>query len=705
MSNPMSDRDVWLWSEGTHRAAYLQLGAHPSDEGTRFAVWAPNADSVSVIGDFNDWNPRAHSLTKDNRTGIWQGFIGEARIGHRYKYRIARGAFQADKTDPYARHMEPPITGAARGLSSVIWSTWYEWGDRAWMQSRKGPSGLGQPLAIYEVHLGSWRKRPDGYSLSYRDIAQPLADHVQRLGFTHIELMPVMEHPFYGSWGYQVVGYYAPTHRYGTPQDLMYLIDYLHQRGIGVILDWVPAHFATNPQGLVFFDGSPLYEYGDPRLGHHPDWGTYVFDYVKPGVKNFLVSNALFWHELYHVDGLRIDAVASMLYRDYSRAEGEWLANMFGGRESLEAIDLLKEVNEAVYSAFPESMMIAEESTAWPGVSKPTYEGGLGFLYKWNMGWMHDTLEYMAHDPVHRRYHQNDFTFPLIYAFSEHYMLPLSHDEVVHGKGSLWQRMPGDDWQKAANLRLLYGHMLGHPGKKLLFMGQEFGQVGEWSHDHGLEWSLADSPLHTGLMRWLADALWFYRKHPALWNDAPSGFAWVDFSDSGQSVASYLRRSEEHILLFVFNMTPIPRTDYRVGVPVSGRWLERLNSDAEVYGGSGMGNLGSVEVDEIPHHSRPYSISLTLPPLAVLVLEPQGPITTKPARNEIETTFDAEALRALIMKRSGRLSRAAAVVVAGQAPKSPGALREAVRAQGGRISKKGAEAVFVRLGRSKLGEP
>ena len=378
---------------------------------------------------------------------------------------------------------------------------------------------------------------------------------------------------------------------------------------------------------------------------------------------------------------------------------------MFGGRENLEAIDLLKEVNEAVYNVFPESMMIAEESTAWPGVSKPTYEGGLGFLYKWNMGWMHDTLEYMAHDPVHRRYHQNDFTFPLIYAFSEHYMLPLSHDEVVHGKGSLWQRMPGDDWQKAANLRLLYGHMLGHPGKKLLFMGQEFGQVGEWSHDHGLEWSLAESPLHTGLMRWLADALWFYRKHPALWNDAPSGFAWVDFSDSEQSVASYLRRSEEHILLFVFNMTPIPRTDYRVGVPVSGRWLEQLNSDAEVYGGSGMGNLGSVEVDEIPHHSRPYSISLTLPPLAVLVLEPQGPITTKPARNEIETTFDAEALRALIMKRSGRLSRAAAVVVADQAPKSPEALREAVRAQGGRISKKGAEAVFVRLGRSKLGEP
>ncbi|MEX0746690.1 MAG: 1,4-alpha-glucan branching protein GlgB, partial [Rhodothermales bacterium] len=464
----------------------------------------------------------------------------------------------------------------------------------------------------------SWRKRGT-YSLSYREIAEPLADHVQDLGFTHVEFLPVMEHPYYGSWGYQVVGYFAPTFRYGSPADFKYLVDYLHRRGIGVLMDWVPAHFATDPQGLVFFDGSTLYEYDDPQMRYHPDWGTYVFDYNKAGVKNFLISNALFWLKEYHIDGLRFDAVASMLYRDYSRGHS-WSPNMYGGRENFEAVDLLKRVNEVVYGEVPDVLMIAEESTAWPGVSQPTYAGGLGFLYKWNMGWMHDTLEYMKRDPVHRRFHHGNLTFPLVYAYSEHYTLPLSHDEVVHGKGSLWSKMPGDPWQKAANLRLLYAHQVGHPGKKLLFMGSEYGQESEWSHDGELEWGQIEDPRHAGILHWTKDIYRLYREHPALWNDSPGGFEWIDFGDADNSTLSYMRRSGDDVLLFAFNFTPVPRANYRLGVPEDGFWQEILNSDSEMYGGSGLGNFGGVESHPVRYHGRPSSIVLTLPPLAVVVL-------------------------------------------------------------------------------------
>jgi 1,4-alpha-glucan branching enzyme len=533
--------------------------------------------------------------------------------------------YTVDKSDPYAFSLEGPSDAgdATAGLASIITKLDYTWGDEEWMTNRRGPETLEKPVSIYEVHPGSWRKKDDLYSLSYRELAEPLADYVEEMGFTHVEFTPVMEHPYYGSWGYQVVGYFAPTFRFGRPEDFKYLVDVLHQRGIGVLLDWVPAHFATDPQGLVYFDGSTLYEYDDPQMRYHPDWGTYVFDYNKPGVRNFLVSNALFWLKEYHIDGLRFDAVASMLYRDYSRGT-TWSPNMFGGRENLEAIDLLKMINEIAYSEIPDVLMIAEESTAWPGVSQPTYSGGLGFLYKWNMGWMHDTLVYMTKDPVHRRFHHDQLTFPLVYAYSEHYVLPLSHDEVVHGKGSLWGKMPGDDWQKAANLRLLFGHQIGHPGKKLLFMGGEFGQRSEWNHDQEVEWDLLDEPLHAGIRTWMKDLLWLYREHPALWNDYPGGFEWVDFGDRENSSISYVRRSEGRTLIFAFNFTPVPRTNYRIGVPADGFWRERLNSDATVYGGSGMGNFGGIESHPVPFHGRSSSIVVTLPPLSVLILEPGG---------------------------------------------------------------------------------
>ncbi|ARA91887.1 MAG: 1,4-alpha-glucan branching protein GlgB [Bacteroidetes bacterium] len=611
--------DLQRWNDGTFHDSYRKLGAHPNRQGTWFTVWAPHAETVSVVGDFNGWDPGAHPLQRTD-AGLWQGYVRGARAGHRYKYRIKNGYYQADKSDPYAFAMEPPTGLATEGLASIITELDdYTWNDAEWMAQRKGPSGLHEPLSIYEVHLGSWMHKRPGESYGYREIAEPLAEHVLTMGFTHVEFLPLMEHPYYGSWGYQVIGYFAPTHRFGSPQDLMYLIDYLHQRGIGVLLDWVPGHFAADPQGLVYFDGSTLFEYDDPRMRYHPDWGTYVFDYNKPGVKNFLISNALFWFDKYHIDGLRVDAVASMLYRDYSRSD--WTPNIFGGRENLEAIDVLKRTNELVFTHFPEALMIAEESTAWPGVSAPTYNHGLGFLYKWNMGWMHDTLEYMSKDPIHRRYHHNDLTFPLVYAFAEHYCLPLSHDEVVHGKGSLWGKMPGDDWQKAANLRLLYGHMFGHPGKKLLFMGSEFGQVAEWSHDHSIEWHLKDVPLHRELMQWLKDLNALYRTHPALWNDEPGGFEWIDYHDEAQSVISYIRQNGNERLIFVFNFTPVPRPNYRIGVPAEGTYRERLNSDATVYGGSGMGNYGAVESTPVSYHYRPASVVLTLPPLSVLVLE------------------------------------------------------------------------------------
>ena len=615
-----TSEEIQQLQEGAFYRSYEKLGAHLDKNGAWFAVWAPGASAVSVLGAFNDWDPDAHPMRR-RRGGVWEKRVRGVQSGQHYKYRIARDGYSVDKTDPYAFAIEPPAPGgdASSGLASLVCDRDYAWGDEEWMGRRKGPDSLDRPVSIYEVHLGSWRKR-GLYSLGYREIAEPLADHVERLGFTHVEFMPVMEHPFYGSWGYQVAGYFAPTFRYGAPADFKYLVDYLHQRGIGVLLDWVPAHFATDPQALVFFDGGTLYEYDDPAMRYHPDWGTYVFDYNKPGVRNFLISNALFWLDEYHMDGLRFDAVASMLYRDYSRG-ADWTPNMFGGRENLEAIDLLKKVNEMAYTHETEILMIAEESTAWPGVSKPTYDGGLGFLYKWNMGWMHDTLEYMEKDPVYRKHHQNLLTFPLLYAYSEHYILPLSHDEVVHGKGSLWGKMPGDDWQKAANLRLLYGHQIGHPGKKLLFMGGEFGQTSEWDHDHAIDWDALKDPLHEGIMAWVQDLYALYRTHPALWNDRPEGFEWIDFGDADDSVISYIRRGAGRTLVFLFNFTPVPRTNYRIGMPAEGCWRELLNSDAQRYGGSGVGNLGHVDTESIPFHGRNQSVVGTLPPLAVAILE------------------------------------------------------------------------------------
>jgi len=631
------------WAQGTYVDSYQRLGAHPDADGTWFTVWAPHAEYVSVIGDFNGWNPEAHPLHRLDGN-LWDLHVPGVAAGQRYKYHIRRGHYRADKTDPYAFSMEPPDQDGnpIAGLSSIVTDLSYTWSDAEWMKARPTPTdSMQRPMSIYEVHLGSWRKKADGYSLSYKEIAEPLADHVEQMGFTHVELMPVMEHPYYGSWGYQVVGYYAPTFRYGTPQDLMYLIDYLHQRGIGVLLDWVPAHFATDPQGLVFFDGSTLFEYDDPRMRAHPDWGTYVFDYNKPGVKNFLVSNALFWLDYYHIDGLRFDAVASMLYRDYSRGDN-WSPNRYGGRENLEAIDLLKSVNEAAFSRFPSVAMVAEESTAWPGVSAPTYDGGLGFLYKWNMGWMHDTLAYMQQDPIHRKFNHNHLTFPLVYAFSEHYTLPLSHDEVVHGKGSLWGKMPGDDWQKAANLRLLYGHMYGSPGKKLLFMGSEFGQTREWNHDGELDWVLEEAPLHSGVQAWLRDLNALYRDHGALWDDTSTGFRWIDYSDSDQSVISYLRHHDGAELLFLINFTPVVREGYRIGVPRGGQWTEVLNSDADGYGGSGLvygETLLEAEVEA--QHGHDYSLSLRLPPLGMIVLEHVAGTEPPPApAKEAEDTSD-----------------------------------------------------------------
>ena len=638
---PWLDADeLRQWEEGVFYHSYEKLGAHPNRRGVWFAVWAPWADAVSVVGDFNEWQPDSHPMRR-TRAGIWELYVRQARSGHRYKYRVVRGSHATNKTDPYAFAMEAPQPDGDSfvGLASIVCDLDYAWSDEAWLDRRGGPASLNRPVCIYEVHLGSWCKQ-GAYSLSYREIAEPLADHVERLGFTHVEFMPIMEHPFYGSWGYQVVGYYAPTFRYGSPADFKHLVDVLHQRGIGVLLDWVPAHFATDPQALGCFDGSTLYEYDDPLMRYHPDWKSYVFGFDKPGVRNFLTSNALFWLREYHLDGLRFDAVASMLYRDYSRKD-TWTPNKYGGRENIEAIELLRQINEVVYREEPDVMMMAEESTAWPGVSQPTYDGGLGFLYKWNMGWMHDTLRYMQQDPVHRKYHHDRLTFPLTYAYSEHYVLPLSHDEVVHGKGSMWGKMPGDDWQKAANLRLLYGHQVGHPGKKLLFMGAEFGQVAEWDHDHSIEWHLLDHPLHRGVMEWVQDLYRFYRTQPALWRDDQGGFEWIDCHDRDNSTISYIRRPDEEArragsreigpsngtvdpgngeLVFAFNFTPVIRPDYRIGMPEKGRWKVLLNSDDEAYGGGGTGIPDPIDTEAVSSHGRSHSVTLTLPPLAVLVL-------------------------------------------------------------------------------------
>jgi 1,4-alpha-glucan branching enzyme len=627
--NLLTEHDIFLFKEGTHGRLYQKLGSHllavDGVQGTHFAVWAPNAERVSVIGDFNRWDPHAHPLrARDDGSGIWEGFIPAVRQGALYKYWIAsryRG-YRVDKGDPFAFRWELPPQTAAQ-----VWDLDYSWGDTAWRQARHNTNTLAAPFTIYEVHLGSWRRVPEQGNryLTYRELAFQLAEYVKEMGFTHVELLPVMEHPFYGSWGYQTIGYFAPTARYGTPQDLMFLVDHLHQQGIGVILDWVPSHFPNDEHGLAYFDGTYLFEHADPKQGYHPEWNSYIFNYGRHEVCAFLLSSALFWLDHYHIDGIRVDAVASMLYLNYARGEGEWIPNPHGGKENLEAIRFIRQLNEAIYRDHPEAQTIAEESTAWPMVSRPVYLGGLGFGMKWNMGWMHDTLNYLAQDPIHRKYSHDQLSFSLWYAFYENFMLPLSHDEVVHGKASLIGKMPGDDWQKFASLRLLFGYMYGHPGKKLLFMGGEFAQWREWNHDESLHWHLLQYPMHQGIQRWISDLNQLYRLEPALHelDFAAAGFEWIDVHNAEQSVIGFIRKakSTDTLILVVANFTPVPRLSYRVGAPRGGWWQEILNSDAELYGGRGHGNLGGVEAAPVPAHGRYYSLSLSLPPLGILFLK------------------------------------------------------------------------------------
>jgi 1,4-alpha-glucan branching enzyme len=593
--------------------------------GAHFAVWAPNATAVSVIGDWNGWRGEEDILAaRADGSGIWEGAVAAVRHGHAYKYRITSrvDGFVVEKADPYAVCCELPPATASRA-----WTLEYEWRDSAWMATRARSNGLDAPMSIYELHAGSWRRR-DGQFLNYRELAHELANYVRELGFTHVELMPITEHPFYGSWGYQTTGYFAPTARYGTPQDLMYFVDHLHEQGIGVILDWVPSHFPADEHGLVYFDGTHLYEHADPQQGFHPEWKSAIFNFGRNEVRSFLLSSALFWFEQYHIDGLRVDAVASMLYLDYARKQGEWIPNQFGGRENLEAISFLQSLNQAVYRAHPDVTMIAEESTAWPMVSRPTYAGGLGFGLKWNMGWMHDSLEYFKQEPIHRKYHHGMLTFSLIYAFNENFVLPLSHDEVVYGKGSLIGKMPGDDWQQFANLRAFYGYMWAHPGKKLLFMGGEFGQRREWTHDGELEWWVAQLPEHAGVQHLVRDLNRVYRSEPALHmiDFSADGFEWLDIGSADISVIAFLRKAPGHgaPLLVVCNFTPVPRPNYLVGVPSRGTWREILNTDAREYGGSGWGNLGSVESVPVTTQGRLESVNLSLPPLATIVLRWQS---------------------------------------------------------------------------------
>ncbi len=628
----LTEDDLHWFGEGNHYRLYEKLGAHPTvedgEEGTRFTVWAPEARSVSVVGDFNGWSPGAEPLGSMGVSGLWTGFAPGVGKGAAYKYHIESGQtrYVVDKADPFAfRTLTAPET------VSVVWDLSYEWGDHDWMARRPGRKAASEPVSIYEVHLGSWRRPGDDPRafLSYRELAPLLVEHVRDMGFTHVELLPVMEHPFYGSWGYQVTSFFAPTDRYGTPQDLMYLIDQLHQNGIGVILDWVPSHFPSDEHGLGYFDGTHLYEHEDPRQGVHPDWNSLIFNYDRHEVRSFLLSSALFWMDCFHADGLRVDAVASMLYLDYSRKDGEWIPNRYGGRENLGAIQFLRRLNETVYREHPGAHTVAEESTAWPMVSRPTYVGGLGFGMKWDMGWMHDTLEYFRFDPIFRKYHHDRLTFRQLYASSENFVLPLSHDEVVHGKGSLLGKMPGDEWQRFANLRLLYAWMFAQPGKKLLFMGAELAQGREWNHEESLEWHLLEYPRHEGVRRWVADLNHVYAGNPALHrlDFEPRGFEWVDCSDVEDSVVSLLRKGEagDPEVLAVFNFTPVPRHNYRVGVSRGGDWTEIANSDAPEYGGSGQGNLGGVSAAPIRGHGRPWSLNLVVPPLgAVFFLGPDG---------------------------------------------------------------------------------
>ncbi len=621
----LSQDDLYLFNEGTHFHLYDKLGAHPTTldgvSGTSFAVWAPDAEEVSVIGMFNDWKPGAHRLHMREHSGIWEGFLPGIEKGALYKFHIRSrfDAYQVEKTDPFAVFNEiPPKT------ASIVWDCEYEWRDDAWMKTRRSRNALDAPQSIYEMHIGSWKRVPEegNRSLSYRELAAVLPGYLQEMNFTHVEFLPIMDHPFFGSWGYQTTGYFAPSGCYGTPQDLMFLIDKLHRHGIGVILDWVPSHFPTDAHGLSYFDGTHLFEHADPRQGYHPDWQTYIFNFSRNEVRSFLISSALFWLDKYHIDGIRVDAVASTLYLDYSRKEGEWIPNQYGGRENLEAIGFLRRLNEEVYKHFPDVQTTAEESTSWPMVSRPTYLGGLGFGLKWDMGWMHDTLEYMSMDPFFRRYHHDKLTFRMLYAFQENFVLPLSHDEVVYGKGSLLGKMPGDDWQKFANLRLLFGYMYAQAAKKLIFMGGEIGQWGEWAHDRSVEWHLLEQPAHRGVQRWVADLNRLYRDEPSLHERDldPEGFEWIDCADVESSVVSLLRKGKSagSMMLVVCNFTPVPRPNYRIGAPRGGFWKEILNSDATLYGGSGWGNFGGVEAVPIPLHGRSHSLTLTLPPLSIL---------------------------------------------------------------------------------------
>jgi 1,4-alpha-glucan branching enzyme len=621
----ITDFDLHLYSEGTNYESYRSLGSHPADvdgvAGVRFAVWAPNAEVVSVVGDFNQWDTRRHPMRHRN-VGIWEIFMPGLRTGDRYKY-FVRSRFQGYqqlKTDPYSFYCETPPKSA-----SVVWDiNQYEWKDQAWFKARAKSDILRGPVSIYEVHLESWLRGPYNQTLSYRELAKSLVEYVKRLGYTHIELLPVMEYPYSGSWGYQIIAYFAPTSRFGNPDDFKYFVDQCHQAGIGVLVDWVPAHFPKDAHGLAYFDGTALYEHADPRKGEQREWGTMVFNYGRNEVRAFLISNALFWLKEYHIDGLRVDAVASMLYLDYSRKPGEWLPNQFGGRENLEAIDFLRRFNELAHQV-PGAFTVAEESTSFPGVSKPVYLSGLGFTMKWNMGWMHDMLDYFSYEPVHRKFHHNDITFSLLYAFHENFVLPISHDEVVYGKGSLINKMPGDEWQKFANVRVFLAYMWGHPGKKLLFMGSEIGQYDEWDYNSSIRWDLLQYDYHRKLQTLAAELNRFYRAQPAMYevDFHWSGFEWVDFHDVDNSIIAFIRRAQDpaDFLLFCCNFTPVPRKGYRFGVPEAGFYEEVFNTDAEIFGGSNVGNIAGAASEPVNAHGREQSISITLPPLAVVVFK------------------------------------------------------------------------------------
>jgi 1,4-alpha-glucan branching enzyme len=624
MHFPLTPEALEGFSRGEDARAYEKLGAHVVPGGVAFAVWAPNASRVTVVGSWNDWNRDASPLVSIGDTGVWQGVVRGVEVSDLYKYRVesSAGGTVTEKADPYGfLHEIPPRT------ASIVTASTYSWSDDEWMATRGNRDALDAPMSIYELHIGSWRRVPEdgNRSLHFHELASLLADYVEKLGFTHVELMPIMEHPFFGSWGYQVTGYFAPSHRFGTPDDLRLLVDTLHRRGIGVILDWVPAHFPTDAHGLGFFDGTHLYEHEDPRQGFHPEWNSYIFNYARSEVRSFLLSSALFWLDQFHVDGLRVDGVTSMLYLDYARRPGEWIPNARGGRENLAAIEFLHTLNERIYQDHPDVQVIAEESTSWPRVTKPTTMGGLGFGLKWDMGWMHDTLDYLAMDPIFRAHHHNELTFRSMYAYTENFVLPLSHDEVVYGKGSLLEKMHGDEWQKLASLRLLYSYMWSLPGKKLLFMGDEFGQRREWNHDASLDWHLMNVPAHGQLAQLVGSLNHLYRSEPALYQgDADThGFEWLDGSNAAESILVFLRRgrAEDEVILVALNFTPVPRYEYRIGVPEAGTWHELFNSDATVFGGSGQGNLGAVQSEIVAWNGRRHSITVTLPPLGALFLK------------------------------------------------------------------------------------